>query len=264
MPPLPSESGEAMREVQDAQENPLPHEDHPPFKQKYQSQGAVTESRGEFQSPFQVIKSPFQKVTHNEDTEQFFTSLSDFLQIEESFILFENKGGLVIVDQHAAHERIQYERIKGEYQADSHLAAQRLLIPIPFQVPRHLLEFAEELLSPMHTAGFEVEHFGHDTFVIKAIPLLLSKDNPKDLIQGIFDNLSELPGKGSPQDKIDTLLARMACSSAIKANQKLTTEEMKALIEQLKKVSMPFRCPHGRPTVIQLPIATLLKYFLRT
>ena len=183
------------------------------------------------------------------------------MQINDSYILFETRQGLVIVDQHAAHERVRYEQLQQEYRTKT-LHSQRLLVPITFRIPGHSAEPAEELLSQLHLAGFDLEHFGHDTFVIKATPLLLAKTDPREIIQGIFDDFSE-SSKRDSQSIFDALLMRMACSSAIKANHRLNKEEMKSLIEQLRETSMPFRCPHGRPTTIQLDLRLLEKHFLR-
>lgn len=197
----------------------------------------------------------------NKDPRQLFTPEGDLIQINNSYILFETRQGLVIVDQHAAHERVRYEQLQQEYRAKT-LHSQRLLVPITFRIPGHAAEPAEELLSQIRLAGFDLEHFGHDTFVIKATPLLLDKTDPREIIQGIFDDFSE-SSKRDSQSIFDTLLMRMACSSAIKANHRLNKEEMKSLIEQLRETSMPFRCPHGRPTTIQLDLRLLEKHFLR-
>ncbi len=165
------------------------------------------------------------------------------------------------MDQHAAHERIRYEQLQHEYRT-RRIHGQQLLVPITFQVPGHLVEPARELLTRLQPAGFDLEYFGHDTFVIKAIPVLLAKTDPHDVVQGILSDLSELP-ENDPRVFFDALLMRLACSSAIKANHRLTKEEMRNLIEQLKKTATPFRCPHGRPTTIQLSLRLLEKYFLR-
>ena len=224
--------------------------------------GAVNNDQEEDQAPFFLPKPSFQKSIQNEDPKPFFTPESDLFQFDDSFIFFESQKSLVIVDQHAAHERVRYEQLQREYRAKTTIPSQRLLIPFPFQVPRHLIELAEELLAPLQAVGFEMEHFGQDTFVVKAIPLLLSKTNPHDLMQNIFDNLSELP-RNDAEALIEALLIQLACSSAIKANRKLNAEEMKSLLEQLRETVMPFRCPHGRPTTIQLPLKVLKKHFLR-
>jgi len=201
------------------------------------------------------------EVRIDKDPRLLFTPEGDLIQINNSYILFETRQGLVIVDQHAAHERVRYEQLQQEYRAKT-LHSQRLLVPITFRIPGHAAEPAEELLSQLRLAGFDLEHFGHDTFVIKATPLLLAKTDPREIIQGIFDDFSE-SSKRDSQSIFDTLLMRMACSSAIKANHRLNKEEMKSLIDQLRETSMPFRCPHGRPTTIQLDLRLLEKHFLR-
>jgi len=216
---------EVVREKQTIPECYLNHGYHPSPERKSTGGDEVDNYQEEAQAAFFASKPSFQKIVQNEDPNQFFIPESDFFQLDNSFIFFESRKSLVIVDQHAAHERIRYEQLQKEYRAKTTLCSQSLVAPIPFQVPRHLIELAEELLAPLKAVGFEIEYFGQDTFVIKAIPLLLSKTNPLDLIQNIFDNLSELP-QNDTSTLIDALLIRMACSSAIKANRKLNTEEM--------------------------------------
>ncbi|MEW5802962.1 MAG: DNA mismatch repair endonuclease MutL [bacterium] len=198
----------------------------------------------------------------SEDSRQLFLPVGDLIQLDNSFILFETRLGLVIVDQHAAHERVRYEQLQQEYRTKT-LHSQRLLVPITFEMPGATEESAKELLPRLHLLGFDMEHFGHDTFIIKATPLLLAKSDPSEVIQGMFDDFSEL-SKSDPQSLFDELLKRMACSSAIKANHRLSKEEMRSLIEQLRATSMPFRCPHGRPTTIHLDLRLLEKHFQRT
>ena len=197
----------------------------------------------------------------DKDPRQLFIPEGDLIQISNSYILFGTSHGLVIIDQHAAHERVRYEQLQREYRTRT-LHSQRLLVPITFRITGHAAEPSGELLSQLRLAGFDLEHFGHDTFVIKAIPLLLVKTDPREIIQGLFDDFPET-SKSDPQSIFDALLMRMACSSAIKANHRLNKEEMKSLIEQLRQTSMPFRCPHGRPTTIQLDMRLLEKNFLR-
>ncbi len=254
---------EVVREKQTIPEDYLNHIYHPSPEKKSTGGDKVDNYQEKVQAAFFSSKPSFQKIVQNEDPNQFFIPESDFFQLDNSFIFFESSKSLVIVDQHAAHERIRYEQLQKEYRAKTTLCSQGLVAPIPFQVPRHLIELAEELLAPLKAVGFEIEYFGQDTFVIKAIPLLLSKTNPLDLIQNIFDNLSEF-SQNDTSALINALLIRMACSSAIKANRKMNTEEMRSLIEQLRETAMPFRCPHGRPTTIQLHLKVLKKHFLRT
>ncbi|MEW6379363.1 MAG: DNA mismatch repair endonuclease MutL [bacterium] len=203
----------------------------------------------------------FQEVIQNSDSRSFLVAEGDFMQINNSFILFETRQGLVIVDQHAAHERVRYEQLQQQFRTKT-LHAQQLLVPITFQVPGYLAGPAEGVLPQLHGAGFDLEPFGQNTFVIKAVPVLLAKTDPRDLIQEIFNDLVEVP-KNDPEALYDALLMRMACSSAIKANHRLSPEEMRSLIDRLRETSMPFRCPHGRPTTIQLDLKLLEKYFLR-
>ncbi|MCL6583812.1 MAG: DNA mismatch repair endonuclease MutL [bacterium] len=199
----------------------------------------------------------------DDSVRDLFIAEGDFLQIKNSFILFETRQGLLIVDQHAAHERIRYEQLWQEYRMKT-FRAQQLLVPITFQLPAYLAASAEEVLSQLRLVGFDLEPFGHGTFVIKAVPLSLTNTDPRELIREMFADLTQMMfRKHDPQGLFDALLMRAACSSAIKANHRLSKEEMRSLIEQLRLTSMPLRCPHGRPTIIQLELKLLEKYFMR-
>ena len=182
-------------------------------------------------------------------------------QIQNTFIVAEVQDELCIIDQHAAHERVLYEKIKKTY-LDSSPPIQPLLIPeqivLSFQEALLLKEEVETLMS----FGFELEEFGQNTFLLRGVPAFLGKGDYPQLIKDIIDTLL-VEKKPNTPDNIEEVLSIMACHSAIKAGQPLSVREMTDLIENLNSTSLPYTCPHGRPAAIRYSIGDLERMFKR-
>ena len=189
-----------------------------------------------------------------------FASLDYLGQIEGTYLVLSAPGVLILLDQHAAHERILFERLKGS--TGGCMEVQSLLIPEVLEMtPRdfQLLIASSELLRQ---AGIEVEAFGEHTAVVKSIPALIGQANVKALVHEILDGITD---SGIPQDeKRDRILIRMACRGAIKAHQPLTIDEVKRLCRDLDSIPFASNCPHGRPVFIELPAAVIERMFKRT
>jgi DNA mismatch repair protein MutL len=189
-----------------------------------------------------------------------FSSLGYLGQIEGTYLVFSAPGVMILLDQHAAHERILYEKLKRSKEAG--LEVQSLLIPELLEMsPRdfHLLVASRELLQE---AGVEVAPFGENTAIVKSVPSLLGKADVKALVREILDGISD---SGLPQDeKRNRILIGMACRGAIKAHQALTVDEVRRLCQDLDSIPFASNCPHGRPVFIELPAAVIERMFKRT
>jgi DNA mismatch repair protein MutL len=182
-------------------------------------------------------------------------------QLAQAYIIAEGPEGMYLVDQHAAHERVLYERLTAQ-QAAANVTAQSLLEPLPVELTLTQAEELEAWLEPMHRLGFEVEPFGGNTVLVRAVPADLGRIDVRQALSGILD---ELAAGGAPlADEMDARLAAAACKrGAVKAGQTLSMDEMRALIDQLEGTASPRTCPHGRPTMILLSQAWMEREFGR-
>ena len=180
-------------------------------------------------------------------------------QLANTYIIAEGPDGLYVIDQHAAHERILYDRISAQW-AQKEVEVQGLLQPITIELsPREeeTLRASKEFLAEF---GFTIEHFGNRSYVIRAIPALMAKANIIEIISVLLDNLASKESLNPWEEKIAQSLA---CHGAIRAGQQLNNEEMRELIKQLEQTRQPRACPHGRPTMIHLSSHQLEKEFGR-
>ena len=182
-------------------------------------------------------------------------------QISTMFIVAEGPDGLYLIDQHAAHERILYERLLADWMAGS-LPSQPLLEPQAVELPAEEAEAIEAVIPDLRKLGLEVESFGPKSFLIRAIPAILTNAVPGDLLADIA---SETPEHRSPiQVNREEMLIRKICKrAAIKAGQTLSNQEMTQLVIDLENAENPRTCPHGRPTIIQISIQDLAHQFRR-
>ena len=169
---------------------------------------------------------------------------------------------MYLVDQHAAHERVLYERLAAQ-QAAANVAVQTLLEPLPVELTVTQAEELESWLEPMHKLGFEVEPFGGNTVLVRALPADLGRIDVRQALTGMLDELAA--GQEPLADEMDARLAAAACKrGAVKAGQTLSMDEMRALIGQLEGTTSPRTCPHGRPTMILLSQAWMEREFGRS
>jgi DNA mismatch repair protein MutL len=191
-----------------------------------------------------------------------FSALRVVGQLHNTYIVCESHAGLVIIDQHAAHERIFFEKLK-QSRNDRSSAAQKLLVPETLELSFKEAEILGQTLADLKSLGLEIEPFGHSTFVIKAVPALLSGRDPKPIVREI---VGKMAGEGSAaglKHVLDDCRMVLACHAAIRANQPLTPEQIKGLLTALDKCENPSHCPHGRPTWIRWDLLTLEKSFKR-
>ena len=178
--------------------------------------------------------------------------------VDDSYIVASMPGGLVLIDQHAAHERILFEKIlKG---VDGSIS-QRLLIPITLEIGRADLAYISKNSAQLASIGFEIEPFGQNVIKLNSIPAALKQCNAGGLLKEILSRLSEDGWTSGPAST--EAIAQAACKAAVKAHDQLTMEEAHSLIKQMAKCEQPFSCPHGRPTVINISVRELERRFGR-
>lgn len=191
-------------------------------------------------------------------------SIHPICQIANSYILARGEEGLVIIDQHAAHERVLYNYFlkRAESKADTTVETQKLLVPIEFELPRAEIQLLEQNLDTLSSIGFEIESFGGNTFHVHAVPTTLIKSDIQKVILEVIDDLKNGDPKKLKEPQ-HAAICYMACRGATKFGDALTHEEMAGLISQMDVQDQKYTCPHGRPTMINLTFTELEKRFGR-
>jgi DNA mismatch repair protein MutL len=182
-------------------------------------------------------------------------------QLGGIYVLAQNRDGLVIVDMHAAHERVLYERLK--YSMSEGPAGQPLLVPLSVHVTAGEAELAESVAAELSGLGFELDRRGPDVLVIRQVPAVLATADAESLLRDILSDLAEQGSSRRLEERINQVLGTMACHGAVRANRQLTLAEMNALLRDMERTERADQCNHGRPTWTQVSLAELDKLFLR-
>lgn len=182
--------------------------------------------------------------------------------LHKLYVLMENSEGLVLMDQHAAHERVLFEQMRAAMEAKG-VPTQRLLIPLTMQVTPRDFDILNRNLETLSKLGIEAEPFGTNAFKLDALPAFVKTDDPLGLLRNVLD---ELAGAGSRTSALrlgEDMIATTVCRHAVKANDNLRVPELNKLLADLLACEMPFCCPHGRPTLIQISLPELERKFGR-
>ena len=183
-------------------------------------------------------------------------------QLHGIFIVAENRDGLILVDMHAAHERIVYEQLKVAWQEDK-VQSQRLLVPTQLTLTGPQIGAYEQHMEALEQLGFDLSAAGPGEMVIRALPSLLSQKQSIELVGDVLTELAQVGTSGLVEEALDHLLATMACYGSVRANRKLTIEEMNALLRAMEVTERADQCNHGRPTWVHLDLKALDRLFLR-
>lgn len=178
-------------------------------------------------------------------------------QVFDTFILVERNGLLEIYDQHIIHERILYEKLKQEYYNHS-MSKQNLLVPIRFELDPREKQLALENIEIFSSFGFDIDDFDKNEILLRSTPTMNLRDSYENIIREILDNIS----KNKDKDIRENIIVSMSCKGAIKANHKLTLEEMYSMVAKLHEVG-EYTCPHGRPIIVKMSLLDLEKLFKR-
>ncbi|HSC74896.1 MAG TPA: DNA mismatch repair endonuclease MutL [Pseudomonadales bacterium] len=183
-------------------------------------------------------------------------------QLKGIYILAENAQGLVLVDMHAAHERITYERLKTAHD-NNNIARQPLLVPQSVAVSEREADTAEEHRALFEQLGLIVDRAAPETLLIRQIPVLLANGNSEQLLRDVLSDLSEHGSTARIRESVNEVLSTMACHGSIRANRRMTIPEMNALLRDMEITERSGQCNHGRPTWIQVSLAEIDKWFMR-
>jgi DNA mismatch repair protein MutL len=182
--------------------------------------------------------------------------------LSKLYVLMENADGLVLVDQHAAHERILFEQMRRNMEARG-VPTQNLLLPQTFDLPPRDADWIERNLPTLQKMGIGIENFGPATFKIDSLPSFLSITDAAQFMRKVIDDLKSAAGNASAARLGEEMIASSVCRHAVKANDPLRYPEVEKLIRDLLECELPYCCPHGRPTMIQISLAELEKKFGR-
>jgi len=184
-------------------------------------------------------------------------------QIHENYIIAQTTDGLVIVDQHAAHERLVYEALKGQF-AERNVPTQGLLIP-------EIVEFPEDDIARLIGAqedlarlGLVFEAFGGNSIILREVPAILGTGDMSALLRDLADELAENGQTSELKTRIDAVLSRIACHGSVRSGRRMQGDEMNALLRQMEATPNSGQCNHGRPTYISLSLTEIEKLFGRT
>ena len=196
--------------------------------------------------------------TMNDDDDQKSDNGSKIIQLHNKFILTHIKSGIMIIDQHRAHQRVIYEKFLSR--GSKSISSQKLLFPVLIEMKSDDISIAKEIISDLEKLGFSIEDFGKDSISINGIPPGCPEKEVKSIFLSILDNYN-ISGEKEGGAKMDKLMTIVASSMAIKSGQKLQEREMKHLIDELFACEMPYALPNGKPTIITLSLDELGKKF---
>lgn len=183
-------------------------------------------------------------------------------QLDRSFIIMQGKQGILVVDQHVAHERILYERFRGAAK-NRKVEVQKLLFPLPIELSPEETETLTPHLTRLLDLGLELEPFGKNEFLLRSVPAILKNGDHEKLMRETIEALPREAHDDVLNEKYEDVLIMMSCRNAIKVNHTLNLDQIRKLISDLEQTSMPYTCPHGRPISLLFDMDDILKKFLR-
>jgi DNA mismatch repair protein MutL len=184
------------------------------------------------------------------------------LQLHDSYLIAETRDGMMVIDQHALHERILYEELRSRVEKGG-VESQRLLVPEPVHLSAAEAALVLEQQAMLHELGLEIEPFGGDTVLVVSTPVMLPSVAPERLLRDLCEHLGSKPLPPTKDALLADLLHMVACKAAVKAGQRLSAEEIAALLERRHLVADSHHCPHGRPTALVFTKSELERQFGR-
>lgn len=263
---LKEEVKEQKNDVENAYEqewtqSPISYESHKQqFMEMIQEEPEPFEPKAEKVIEQIEEKKEIEQKRH-ERGQEFFNHLRIIGQLRFSYILCENENGLVIIDQHAAQERYNYERLMNEFKKP-HTVMQPLMVPVQIHVSHAIMAHIDSINERVQSFGIHFEAFGNDHMIVREIPTWLNQCNEQEFLEDLISLfMQDLHVDIAKIQK--HMIATIACHSSIRFNKELSKEEMEQVIKDLQKCEQPYHCPHGRPTVITLSDSDLRKEFER-
>ena len=212
-------------------------------------------------APIATPSAPTQAHANDSDTTAYPLGAAR-AQVHDTFIIAETETSLVIVDQHAAHERLVYERLKEAF-ANGGLSRQMLLIPEFVELDAKAADRLAGAAVELERLGLVVEAFGPSAVIVREVPALLGQRNIQGLLRDLADELAEGEGSLVVSERLDHVLSTMACHGSVRAGRRLNAEEMNALLRDMEETPFSGQCNHGRPTYVELKLADIEKLFQR-
>jgi DNA mismatch repair protein MutL len=192
----------------------------------------------------------------------FFSSLRVVGQVFEGYLVCQSGESMVLIDQHAAHERVAFERLRRAY-AEGGVARQALLVPAVVELRPREAGLLGDMYRDLERIGFEIEPFGAASFAVRAVPALLADDDPVALVRDLVEELGEVGSSRKLTDAAEDVLATLACHSVVRIGQTLRPEEVQALLASMDAIDFAGNCPHGRPAFIVFPRGEIERRFKR-
>ena len=183
-------------------------------------------------------------------------------QLDRSFILMQGKPGILVVDQHIAHERVLYDRFK-KAAKNKKIEVQQLLFPLTMEYSPSEVELLIHHQDSLSKLGLELELFGENEFLLRTVPAILKNNDKEEIMREIVDMLPAQKHEEALFEKFEDILIMMSCRNAIKVNMSLNLDQIRKLISDLQETEMPYTCPHGRPIALLYDMDSILKKFLR-
>ena len=243
------------------------------LRRKKEKENAVTDVHAEFtETPASTHRIPSEGISAAEhcpavmepETALYrpfdIESLNTVTSVFNTYIIATDNDSMYLIDQHAAHERIMYEKLLSQYNSSEKLR-QQLLIPLNFNVSAQVAGSEDSWHDPLLAIGYEIENFGGRNYLVRAIPAFMSMEEAESFLADVFASLEDKPDLTNT--KILERIIMRSCKSAVKGGDILKKEEIDALMDSLKKCVNPFSCPHGRPTFIRMTEYEIRKMFRR-
>jgi DNA mismatch repair protein MutL len=191
-----------------------------------------------------------------------FASLRVIGQVLDGYLVCDSGRGLVLVDQHAAHERVQFERLRAQLRSGG-IPVQHLLVPEPLTLGARDVQALDEAREALAHFGFEGEPFGDGVYLLRAVPAVLADTDCAAVLRDVAGELVDVGASRGVDQAVDTILARVACHSAVRVGRPLDRTEAEALLQAMDQVDRAGYCPHGRPAFVEIDRATLERMFKR-
>jgi DNA mismatch repair protein MutL len=183
-------------------------------------------------------------------------------QVFRGYLVCEGPDRVVLIDQHAAHERVAFERLRAQHR-DGAIERQALLLPVTVDLDPGQSEAVQAAIDELAALGFEIEPFGENAFLVRAVPALLGLDDPRLLLEDLADGLAAVGSHLSAAEALDTVLGRIACHSVIRVGRGLAAAEVEALLADLDALTFGSNCPHGRPVSVEFTRTQIERMFGR-